>query len=125
MGYLDFVDLPLEEELGLREGRRSRNALKLSGLPHHKTLDTFEFVGTHSPACNTECTMRTRWRLLYQVRYRTTKLHPDWATHCPVIHAEQSANSLTARFTLLSGFGRHGRRRSDRPSGAAAHAPRP
>ncbi len=39
MGYLDFVDLLLEEELGLREGHRFRNALKLSGLPHHKTLD--------------------------------------------------------------------------------------
>jgi DNA replication protein DnaC len=44
MGYLDFVDLLLEEELGLREGRRFRNALKLSGLPHHKTLDTFDFA---------------------------------------------------------------------------------
>ena len=44
MGYLDFVDLLLEEELGLREGRRFRNALKLSGLPHHKTLDEFDFA---------------------------------------------------------------------------------
>src|SRR4029453_11096359 len=43
MGYLDFVDLLLEEEVGLREGRRFRNALKLSGLPHHKTLDQFDF----------------------------------------------------------------------------------
>ncbi len=32
MGYLDFVDLLLEEEVGLREGRRFRNALKLSGV---------------------------------------------------------------------------------------------
>lgn len=31
MGYLDFVDLLLEEELGLREGRRFRNALNTSG----------------------------------------------------------------------------------------------
>ena len=31
MGYLEFVDLALEEEVGLREGRRFRNALKLSG----------------------------------------------------------------------------------------------
>lgn len=38
MGYLDFVDLLLEEEVGLREGRRFRSALKLSGLPHHKSL---------------------------------------------------------------------------------------
>ena len=44
MGYLDFVDLVLEEELGLREGRRFRNALKLSGLPHHKGLDAFDFA---------------------------------------------------------------------------------
>lgn len=44
MGYLEFLDLILEEEVGLREGRRFRNALKLSGLPHHKTIDTFEFA---------------------------------------------------------------------------------
>jgi len=44
MGYLDFLDLLLQEELGLREGRRFRNALKLSGLPHHKTLEEFDFA---------------------------------------------------------------------------------
>jgi DNA replication protein DnaC len=44
MGYLDFLDLLLEEELGLREARRFRNALKLSGLPHHKTVDEFDFA---------------------------------------------------------------------------------
>ncbi len=44
LGYLDFLDLILEEELGLREGRRFRNALKLSGLPHHKTLEEFDFA---------------------------------------------------------------------------------
>jgi DNA replication protein DnaC len=44
MGYLDFLDLVLEEEVGLREGRRFRNALKLSGLPHHKGLDGFDFA---------------------------------------------------------------------------------
>ena len=44
LGYLDFVDLLLEEELGLRETRRFRNALKLSGLPHHKTLDQCDYA---------------------------------------------------------------------------------
>ena len=44
MGYLEFVDLALEEEVGLREGRRFRNALKLSGLPNHKGLDGFDFA---------------------------------------------------------------------------------
>ena len=44
LGYLEFVDLLLEEEVGLRESRRFRNALKLSGRPHHKTLDEFDFA---------------------------------------------------------------------------------
>lgn len=44
MGYLEFIDLVLGEELGLKEGRRFTNALKLSGLPHHKTLDEFNFA---------------------------------------------------------------------------------
>jgi len=44
IGYLELVDQLLEEELGLREGRRFRNALKLSGLPHHKTIDAFDFT---------------------------------------------------------------------------------
>jgi DNA replication protein DnaC len=44
MGYLEFLDLVLEEESGLKDGRRFRNALKLSGLPHHKSLDEFDFA---------------------------------------------------------------------------------
>lgn len=44
MGYLEFLDHVLEDETGIREGRRFRNALKLSGLPHHKTLDEFDFA---------------------------------------------------------------------------------
>jgi DNA replication protein DnaC len=44
MGYLDLVDLLLEEELGVREGRRFRSRLQLSGLPHHKTLEEFDFA---------------------------------------------------------------------------------
>jgi len=44
LGYLEFLDHVLDEEVGVREGRRFRNALKLSGLPHHKTLDGFDFA---------------------------------------------------------------------------------
>jgi DNA replication protein DnaC len=44
MGHLEFVDLLLEEEVGVREGRRFANALKLSGLPNHKSLDSFDFA---------------------------------------------------------------------------------
>lgn len=43
MGYLDFLDLILEEEAGVRDGRRFRTALRISKLPHHKSLDEFDF----------------------------------------------------------------------------------
>ena len=39
LGYLDFLDLILGEEAGLKDSRRCRAALHASGLPHHKTLD--------------------------------------------------------------------------------------
>ena len=44
LGYFDFLDLVLGEEVELREQRRFRNALKLSGLPHHKTLAEFDYT---------------------------------------------------------------------------------
>jgi DNA replication protein DnaC len=44
MGYLDFIDLLLQEELGIREGRRFQYALRASALPHQKTLDQFNFA---------------------------------------------------------------------------------
>jgi DNA replication protein DnaC len=44
VGYRAFLDLVLEEELGIREGRRFKQALKLAGLLYHKTLDDFDFA---------------------------------------------------------------------------------
>ncbi|MGW0220129.1 IS21-like element helper ATPase IstB [Streptomyces tendae] len=43
MGYLDFLDLVLSEELAVRYDRRFRQGLRLSKLPHHKTLDEYDF----------------------------------------------------------------------------------
>ncbi|MCA2230489.1 IS21-like element helper ATPase IstB [Nonomuraea aurantiaca] len=43
MGYLDFLDLVLSEELAVREDRRFRTGLRTSKLPHHKTLDDYDF----------------------------------------------------------------------------------
>ena len=43
MGYLDFLDLVLQEELAVRDDRRFREGLRLSKLPHHKTLDDYDF----------------------------------------------------------------------------------
>jgi DNA replication protein DnaC len=42
LGYREFLDLILESEGGVLEGRRYASRLKLSGLPHHKTLDEFD-----------------------------------------------------------------------------------
>jgi len=44
LGYLDFLDLVLGEEAGLKDSRRCRAALHASGLPHHKTLEEFDFA---------------------------------------------------------------------------------
>jgi hypothetical protein len=44
LGYLDFVDQLLEDEVGAKESRRFRNALRLSGLPHNRGLDEFDFA---------------------------------------------------------------------------------
>ena len=44
LGYLDFLDLALGEETGLKDSRRARAALNSSGLPHRKTLDEFDFA---------------------------------------------------------------------------------
>lgn len=43
LGYLDFLDMVLSEELAVRDDRRFRNCLRLSKLPHHKTLDEYDF----------------------------------------------------------------------------------
>lgn len=42
LGYREFLDLLLESEVGVLEGRRYESRLRLSGLPHHKTLDQFD-----------------------------------------------------------------------------------
>ncbi|MET7620542.1 IS21-like element helper ATPase IstB [Streptomyces sp. NPDC005408] len=43
MGYQDFLDLVLSEELAVRDDRRFRQGLRLSRLPHHKTLEEYDF----------------------------------------------------------------------------------
>lgn len=43
MGYLEFLDLLLEEEHAVKEERRIRHALRISKMPHHKTLEEFDF----------------------------------------------------------------------------------
>jgi DNA replication protein DnaC len=42
LGYREFLDLLLEEEVGVVEGRKYASRLKLSGLPYRKTLSQFD-----------------------------------------------------------------------------------
>jgi DNA replication protein DnaC len=42
LGYRQFLDLILEEEVSVLEGRRYESRLRLSGLPYRKTLDEFD-----------------------------------------------------------------------------------
>jgi DNA replication protein DnaC len=42
LGYREFLDLILETEVGELEGRRYASRLRLSGLPHRRTLDEFD-----------------------------------------------------------------------------------
>ncbi|MFG2149634.1 IS21-like element helper ATPase IstB [Streptomyces sp. NPDC048696] len=44
LGYLDLMDLVLSEELAIRDDRRYRQGLRLSRLPHHKTLEDYDFA---------------------------------------------------------------------------------
>jgi DNA replication protein DnaC len=43
LGYLELLDLVTGEEAVVKDSRRYHYALKLAGLPHHKTLDEFQF----------------------------------------------------------------------------------
>ena len=42
LGYREFLDLVLEAEVGVLEGRRYQSRLKMAGLAHHKTRDDFD-----------------------------------------------------------------------------------
>ena len=44
LGYLNFLDQLLKDDVGAEQSRRFRNALRLSGLPHHRGLDKFDFA---------------------------------------------------------------------------------
>jgi len=43
IGYLDLIDLVLSDEIAVRDDSQFRNALRISKLPHHKTIDDYDF----------------------------------------------------------------------------------
>ena len=44
LGYADFLDLILGEEAAAKDDRRFTSALHITSLPHHKTIDDFDFT---------------------------------------------------------------------------------
>ena len=44
LGYLDFLDQVLAEEINVKDSRRFRYTLQQSALPHYKTLDDFDYT---------------------------------------------------------------------------------
>jgi DNA replication protein DnaC len=81
LGYREFLDLLLESEVGVLEGRRYQARLKMAGLPHHKTLD--EFDTSFQPALDAK-----RLAELRSLRFIERKVGalilgpPDRVSHC-------------------------------------------
>ncbi|MGH3501746.1 MAG: IS21-like element helper ATPase IstB [Nocardioidaceae bacterium] len=44
LGYLDFLDQVLAEEVTVKDSRRFRHALQQSALPHYKSLEDFDYT---------------------------------------------------------------------------------
>ena len=107
MGYLDFVDLLLEEEVGLRDGRRFRNALKLSGLPHHKpwTSSISPFNPAWTPA---RSATSPRWSSSRRSPTWLCSARPGSANHAR--HRPRGRRLPSRVLDLLHHFGRPGRR---------------
>jgi len=82
LGYREFLDLVLEDEAGVLEGRRYASRLKLSALPHHKTLD--EFDASFQPELDPK-----RLRELSTLRFVERRVSllifgpPGPGSHCP------------------------------------------
>src|SRR5215213_8672552 len=82
LGYREFLDLLLESEVGVLEGRRYQARLKMAGLPHHKTLD--EFDASFQPELDPK-----RLRELRTLRFVERRVSllifgpPGPGSHCP------------------------------------------
>ena len=82
LGYREFLDLVLESEVGVLEGRRNSSRVKLSGLPHHKTLD--EFDASFQPELDPKRLAELRSLRFVQNKVSSLILGPsDHLSHCP------------------------------------------
>jgi DNA replication protein DnaC len=108
MGYLDFLDLVLEEELAVRDERRFRSALRLSKLPHHKTLDEYDFA--FQPDLDPRKIRDLATLAFVQAKANVALLGPPGVgkTHIAVALAVAACRAgFTAYFTSLDDMVRH------------------
>jgi DNA replication protein DnaC len=107
MGYLDFLDLVLEEELAVRDERRFRG-LRLSKLPHHKTLDEYDFA--FQPELDPRKIRDLATLAFVQAKANVALLGPPGVgkTHIAVALAVAACRAgFTVHFTSLDDMVRH------------------
>lgn len=108
MGYLDFLDLVLQEELAVRDDRRFRAGLRLSKLPHHKTLDDYDF--SFQPDLDPRKIRDLATLAFVQARANLALLGPPGVgkTHIAVALAVAACRAgFTVYFTTLDDMVRH------------------
>src|SRR4051812_48733966 len=108
MGYLDFLDLVLQEELAVRDERRFRAGLRLSKLPHHKTLDDYDF--SFQPDLDPRKVRDLATLAFVQAKANVALLGPPGVgkTHIAVALAVAACRAgFTVYFTTLDDMVRH------------------
>lgn len=108
MGYLDFLDLVLQEELAVRDERRFRTGLRLSRLPHHKTLDDYDF--SFQPELDPRKVRDLATLAFVQAKANVALLGPPGVgkTHIAVALAVSACRAgFTVYFTTLDDMVRH------------------
>jgi DNA replication protein DnaC len=89
LGYREFLDLVLEDEVGVLESRRYASRLKLSALPHHKTLD--EFDASFQPELDPKRLKELRTLRFIERRVSLLVFGPPGpGSHCPPRHRHWS-----------------------------------
>lgn len=107
MGYLDFLDLVLEEEAAVREERRLRHALRISKMPHHKTLDDYDF--SYQPELDPRKVRDLATLAFVEAKANAALLGPPGAgkTHIAVALAVAACRAgYTVSFTTLDDMAR-------------------
>lgn len=102
LGYREFLDLVLEDEVGVVEGRRYASRLKLSALPHHKTLS--EFDASFQPELDPKRLAELKSLRFMEAKVSTLILGPPGVgkTHIAVgVAMEALRSGYVVRYTTL------------------------